>query len=89
MTPDVSIDIATLTVEGASPRDATRLRAVIEAAFAQVARQLAARPGSGPAQLDSMRLDLGEIRTLLAPGAETELARRLESAIRAAWEDAR
>ena len=89
MTPELSIDIASLTVEGASPRDATRLRTVIEAAFAQVAQQLAARPGSGPAQLDHLRLDLGEIRALLAPGAETELARRLESAIRAAWEDAR
>ena len=89
MTPDLVIDIAALTIEGASPRDATRLRAVIEAAFAQVARQLAARPGSGPAELDNMRLDLGEIRALLAPGAEAELARRLESAIRAAWEDAR
>lgn len=91
MTSALSLDIGEISLEGASPRDAVRLRAVIEAALARVAGALADGPGPSPqvAGLGDIRLDLRDIRDLLAPGAETLVAARLEAAIRAAWEAAR
>ncbi|QLH16884.1 hypothetical protein HYQ43_21995 (plasmid) [Paracoccus pantotrophus] len=85
---DLIIDIGEISVESASPEDAARLRAVIERALAEAARSLAGLT-AGTGALGDLRLDLGGVRDLLAPGAEAALARWLEIAIRAAWEAAR
>ncbi len=85
---DLVIDIGEISVESASAHDAARLRAVIERALAQAARSLAGL-AAGAGALGDLRLELAEVRDLLAPGAEAALARRLEIAIRAAWEAAR
>lgn len=85
---DLVIDIDEIAMEGASPEDAARLRAVIEEALARAARRLAGLPAGNEA-LGDLRLDLGPARDLLAPGAEALLAARLETAIRAGWEAAR
>lgn len=85
---DLVIDIAEISVEGATPEQAARLRAVIERALAGAARNLSGL-ASGAGSLGDLRLDLAGIRDLTAPGAEAALARRLETAIRAAWEAAR
>ncbi|WP_449044769.1 hypothetical protein [Paracoccus versutus] len=85
---DLVIDIGEISVESASAQDAARLRAVIERALAQAARRLAGL-AAGAGALGDLQLELAEVRDLLAPGAETALARRLEIAIRAAWEAAR
>lgn len=85
---DLVIDIGEISVESASAQDAARLRAVIERALAQAARSLAGL-AAGAGALGDLQLELAEVRDLLAPGAETALARRLEIAIRAAWEAAR
>lgn len=85
---DLIIDIGRISVEGATPDQAVRLRAVIERALAEAARKLAGLT-AGAETLGDLRLDLGEVRDLMAPGAEAALAQRLETAIRAAWEAAR
>lgn len=85
---DLVIDIDEIAMEGASPEDAARLRAVIEQALARAARRLTGLPAGNEA-LGDLRLDLGAARDLLVPGAEALLAARLETAIRAGWEAAR
>ena len=85
---DLVIDIGEISVASASPEDAARLRAVIERALAEAARSLAGLT-AGAQTLGDLRLDLREVRDLLAPGAEAALAQRLETAIRTAWEATR
>ncbi|MGA0615020.1 hypothetical protein [Paracoccus sp. KR1-242] len=87
MVRNLTLDIADITVEGATPDEGQRLRAVIERALAQVARQLSGTEGAiRDIRLGDLRLDLADAQTLLAPGGEAELARRIGDAIRAAWE---
>jgi len=88
---DLTIAIDAITVEGVPPDQAERVRALIETAVADAARRLAGRvEGAAPvAGLGHLRFDLGAAGVALAPGAEVEIARRLEAAIRAAWEAAR
>ena len=87
---DLTIAIDAITVEGVRPDEAERVRAVIEAALAAAARRLAGRtPGARPAtSIGALRFDIGAAGGALAPGAEAEIARKLEAAILAAWEAA-
>ena len=91
VTGDLTIAIDAITVEGVPPDQVERVRALIETAVADAARRLAGRTeGAAPVcGLGDLRFDLGAAGAALAPGAEVEIARRLEAAILAAWEAAR
>lgn len=88
---ELTIEIRGIVVEGALPEQAERVRRVVEQAVAEAARRLAGRAGAASTgiRLGDLRFELGAAAQGLAPGAEAEIARRLEAAITAAWEAAR
>lgn len=85
---ELVIEIDGIVIEGMPAEKAERVRALLEKAVAEAARKLAGKAeGAAPElRLDDLRFEIGEA---LDDGAETEIARRLEAAVSAAWGGAR